>query len=223
MFDDEIEEEKTKERKIPKIDIGGSEGDEHKFFTGNKFRNKKILTAGFIGICIMFVIVSIIMYAHSKSVSRENLKHLNSVEIASPDVVNKQYIKDSVNKLNPYETKIMNRVVEKNKKTDSFNKKDLGINDYLDDLQDYKKKSSNELGKLQGVNSSTETNNYKNNVIKEYQVFIDGLNHEINYIDEKLKGNNSPEIDAAEEDYKDLINIYKDNSKELDKVQEMSK
>ncbi|MCR3758456.1 hypothetical protein KYB31_05530 [Clostridium felsineum] len=216
--------------KISKINIRGFREGVCKFFTGNKlrnisfnFRNKKIIAVGFIGVCVLFVVVSIIVYTHNKSVSRENLKHLNSVSIASPDVVNKQYIKDSINNLSPYEEKLMNRVVKKNKKTNSFNKDDLEINDYLDDLQDYKKKSSDELIKLQGVSSSTETVIYKNNVIKEYQVFINGISHELNYINEKLKGNNSPEIDAAEEDYKELINIYKGNSNELDKVQGMYK
>ncbi|URZ15456.1 hypothetical protein [Clostridium felsineum] len=216
--------------RIPKTNIRGFREEVCKFFTGNKFRNisfdyrnKKIIAVGFIGVCSLIIVVSIIMYAHSKSVSRENLKHINSVSIASPDVVNKQYIKDSINNLSPYENKLMNRVAEKNKKTNSFNKDDLEINDYLDDLQDYKKKSSDELTKLQGVNSSTETAIYKNNVIKEYKVFVDGLNHEINYINEKLKGNNSPEIDVAKEDYKELINIYKENDKELDKIQGMYK
>ncbi|URZ05927.1 hypothetical protein [Clostridium felsineum] len=216
--------------RIRKINIRGFREEAREFFTGKKirnisfdYRNKKIIAVGFIGVCVLFVVVSIIVYVHSKSVSRENLKHINAVSIASPDVVNKQYIKDSINKLSPYEEKLMNRVVEKNKKTNSFNKDDLEINDYLDDLQDYKKKSSDELNKLQGVTSSTETATYKNNIIKEYQVFVDGLNHEINYINEKLKGNNSPEIDVAKEDYKQLINIYKENDKELVKIQGMYK
>lgn len=230
MFDDEIDNENKSKEGGFKIDIGGSEESHknHKFFTGMNFKtpdfkNRKALTIGFMCVCIFLVFISVAMYFHSQSIKRENLKNLNIVSTANPNIVDKQYIKDSLNKIKPYKNKLMNRVSDKSKKTDSFNKRSISINDYLDDLNNYKKSSSDELANLQKVSCATEVSNYKNNIIKEYQVFIDGLTHEVNYISSKLTGKETAEMTVSQGDYKNLIQIYKENSNELSKVQNMCK
>lgn len=230
MFDDEIDNKNESKEGGFKIDIGGSEDENksHKFLTEVNlkipdFKNKKILTIGFMCVCIFLVFISIIMYFHSQSVKKENLKNLNTVSTASPDIVDRQYIKDSLNKIQPFENKLMNRVSDKSKKTDSFNKRSIGINDYLDHLNNYKKSSSDELANLQKVSCATEVNNYKSSIIKEYQVFIDGITHEANYINSKLTGKETMEMNVSQSDYKNLIQIYKENSSELSKIQNMCK
>lgn len=230
MFDDEVDNENKSKEGGFKIDIGGSEDENksHKFFTGMNlkrpdFKNKKVLTIGFICLCAFLVFISAAMYFHSQSIKKENLKNLNTVSTASPDVVDRQYIKDSLNKIQPYENKLMNRVSDKSKKTDSFNKRSIYINDYLDNLNNYKKSSSDELANLQKVSCASEVNNYRNNIIKEYQVFIDGLTHEANYINSKLTGKETAEMTVSQGDYKNLIQIYKENSSELSKVQNLCK
>ncbi|MFL0251503.1 hypothetical protein ACJDT4_13865 [Clostridium neuense] len=229
MFDDQVDSE-SKEGGL-KIDIGGTEDESnkrHKFFTGTNpkipdFKNRIPIIIGFMCICFLLVLISITAYFHSQRGKRENLKNLSIVSTASPDIVDRQYIKDSLNKIQPFENKLMNRVTDKSKKTDSFNKRSIDINDYLDDLNNYKKSSSDELSNLQKVSCATEVNNYRSNIIKEYQVFIDGLTHEANYINSKLTGKETAEMTVSQGDYKNLVQVYKENSNELNKVQNLCK
>lgn len=243
MFNDEIDERNNESKEGGfRIDIGGEENNDskfvedtrsskktHKIFTGRNslstfnFRNKKFLMVGFMVLCFLLIFISITMYFHGQKVKRENLKNLNNISTASPDILNKQYIKDSVSKIQPYENKLMNRVSDKNSKTNSFNKRDLSITNYLNVLDNYKKTSSDELTNIQKESCSQEVNNYKSNVIKEYQAFIQGLDNEAKYMNGRISGQSTVDMDVCQSDYKQLIELYKLNSTELTKIQNMYK
>lgn len=244
MFDDEIDQRNNDSKKGGVgIDVGGEmkcynenfTEDEmtsqkaHKIFTGKNilstfnFRNRKFLMTAFGILCCLLIFISVAMYFHSEKIKRENLKNLSGISTASPDVLNKQYIKDSLSKIQPYENKLMNRVINKNSETNSFNKRDLSITNYLNDLDNYKKTSSDELANLQKESCSKEVNNYRNNVIKEYQAFIQGIDNETKYMNGRISGQSTVDMDVCQSDYRQLINIYRSNSTELTNIENMCK
>lgn len=170
--------------------------------------NVRVLKSIIGAVCIVVVFIAIAtIFMHVEKVKKEAVNNLKNVGVAQSTIVDKQAIKTSLENIRPYENKLLNTVVDKKAQTEKFNNRKIAIKEYLADLSNYAKEVSEYSAAVSKINCTNEVNTYKSNVLNECSNFETGLQHEINFVNNK----DTNEMNAASSCYQNFINIYSSN------------
>lgn len=152
-----------------------------------------------------------IYFNHYKNVNSE-IKKLNSVNVVNPNKLREENIKETINTLEPFENRLIKTAAGKKNLTDNFNE----TKKYSQNLTSTIKDTSKDLDQLKKCSVPPEVNNYKSNLINEYTNFIDGLDHEIKYVNSS--NCSQDEMSAAQSNYNNFISIKNANEVELNNL-----